>query len=71
MADKIKELIETNGEYDWRNYNEATLREFQTGLEVLRTAYVYVQRIDWLVSGDDGEESFLRRLKDDLTNLNK
>jgi hypothetical protein len=29
-----------------------------------------MQRIDWLWSGDDGNESFLRRLKDDLQKLN-
>ena len=27
--------------------------------------------VDWLVSGDDGEESFLKRLKEDLDQLNK
>jgi hypothetical protein len=25
--------------------------------------------MDWLLSGDDGEESFIRRLKKDLDNL--
>lgn len=28
-----------------------------------------MQRIDWLLSGDDGEENFLRRLKKDLGEL--
>jgi hypothetical protein len=29
-------------------------------------AQIYTQRIDWLVSGDDGEDSFRERLKEDL-----
>jgi hypothetical protein len=32
-------------------------------------AQVYAHRVDWLLSGDDGEESFLRRLAEDLKNL--
>jgi hypothetical protein len=28
-----------------------------------------MQRIDWLLSGDDGEESFIERLKEDLEKL--
>jgi hypothetical protein len=31
---------------------------------------VYAQRVDWLVSGDDGEESFITRLAEDLKELN-
>lgn len=29
-------------------------------------AQIYTQRIDWLVSGDDSEDSFRERLKEDL-----
>jgi hypothetical protein len=36
---------------------------------VLRQAYVYAQRIDWLVCGDDGEDSFQRRLKFEMEKL--
>jgi hypothetical protein len=40
-------------------------------MKVLRVAAVYAQRIDWLLSGDDGEESFLKRLKEELGQLEK
>jgi len=50
-------------------YPDEVIEEFKKGLEILRQAEVYAQRIDWLVSGDDGEESFLERLKEDLNNL--
>ena len=54
--------------YDY-NYPKEVIDEFKKGVELIKKAQVYVQRIDWLLSGDDGEESFLQRLKDDLNKL--
>ena len=51
---------------NYYGYNEETLEEFKKGLDILRKACIYAQRIDWLLSGDDGEESFHKRLKEDL-----
>ena len=51
------------------NYPKEVIDEFKKGVELLKKAQVYAQRIDWLLSGDDGEESFLQRLKDDLNKL--
>lgn len=45
------------------------VEEFKKGLKILKTAAIYAQRIDWLLSGDDGEESFKRRLKEELDEL--
>jgi hypothetical protein len=42
----------------------------EEAVKVLKIAQVYAQRVDWFLSGDDGEESFLRRLDEDLENLN-
>ena len=50
---------------------EETLKEFRKAEEYLRLAYVYAHRIDWLLSGDDGEETFHERLKQDLEELKK
>ena len=50
-------------------YSPETIHEMKKGLEILRKAYIYAQRIDWLLSGDDGEDSFHRRLKKELTKL--
>lgn len=50
-------------------YTEETLSEFRKAVEVLKKAEVYAQRIDWLLSGDDGENSFHKRLKEDLNKL--
>ena len=47
------------------------LEKFKEAVEVLKKASVYAQRVDWYISGDDGEESFLKRLKEDLDELKK
>jgi len=47
-------------------YPDEVIERFKEGVDVLRKAAIYAQRIDWLLSGDDGEESFLRRLKEEL-----
>ena len=51
---------------NYYGYNEETIEEFKKGLDILRKASIYAQRIDWLLSGDDGEKSFHKRLKEDL-----
>jgi hypothetical protein len=50
-------------------YNAETINEFETARKVLKLAYVYAQRIDWLLSGDDGEDSFHKRLQAQLGEL--
>ena len=71
LTDDEKEYILKNNhtipnQYD---FNEDTISELNKGLDILRKAYIYAQRIDWLLSGDDGEESFHKRLKKELDNL--
>ena len=77
IADEVEQLILTNdseekdewGDRKGYHYTPETIEEFKKGLVLLRQAYVYAQRIDWLVSGDDGEDSFHRRLKIELEKL--
>lgn len=47
-------------------YPDEVIAEFKNAYEILRKAEIYAQRIDWLLAGDDGEESFIKRLKSDL-----
>jgi hypothetical protein len=47
------------------------IAKFKDAVNILNIAEVYAQRIDWLLSGDDSEESFLKRLDEDLNKLNK
>ena len=47
-------------------YRDEIIEEFKKGYEMLRKAEIYAQRIDWYLAGDDGEESFLERIKEDM-----
>lgn len=59
--------------YPWAKYHydytPETIEKFKEGYKKLREAYIYAQRIDWLLSGDDSEESFHKRLKEDFNDL--
>lgn len=56
------------GDYH-REYSPEVIAKFKEGLELLRKAHIYAQCIDWLLSDDDGEESFFERLESDLSKL--
>jgi len=73
IADQIEHEIETNNVPDewgsfW-NFSPETLAKFREAVVILRKARVMVQRIDWLLSSDDGEETFHLRLEKDLKEL--
>jgi len=51
--------------------SEETQKEFQNAIKQLKIAAVYAQRIDWFLSGDDGEENFHKRLNEELDKLNR
>jgi len=77
MADDIGSEILTNDsteKNEWGNnignrYSPETIEEFERAMVILKMGYVYAQRIDWLLSGDDGEDSFHKRLKEQLGEL--
>lgn len=50
-------------------YPDEIIETFKQGLYFLKKAGVYAQRIDWFVSGDDGEESFFKRLKEEIKKI--
>lgn len=52
-------------------YPEEVQKIFRDGVEALKIAEIYAQRIDWYLSGDDGEESLISSLKEDLEKLKK
>ena len=63
--------LTTELEYIGNKYSPKTIEEFQKGLKILKEADIYLGRIDYLLSGDDGEETFHERLKEDLEELKK
>jgi hypothetical protein len=52
-------------------YPDEVIEKMKEAVKALKIAQEYAQRVDWLLSGDDGEESFLKRLDEDLEKLNK
>jgi hypothetical protein len=63
IADKIEREVLINSK------NKEVIEKFKEAIIILRKAAIYTQRIDWLLSGDDEEETFLKRLKKDLKEL--
>ena len=49
--------------------NRETIQIMNDAVKALRKAAIYAQRIDWFLSGDDGEETFKKRLAEDLKKL--
>ena len=60
----LEKLIQDN--QTTNEYTPEVIKEFKKGLEYLGLSILYLHRIDWLVSGDDGEESFFKNLKSDI-----
>ena len=75
VADDIKEKIKKNEEMrrnpsecdEDERYDEATVKKFKEAVAVIKMASIYIHRIDWLLSGDDGEEDFRKRLTEEIT----
>jgi hypothetical protein len=67
---KIQGLIDNNSisteDRNATSYLPETIKKFELAFESLSNAKTYLQRIDWLVSGDDSEESFHERLTKEL-----
>lgn len=51
----------------YTTYSKKTIEEFKNAIKHLRIAHIYAQRIAYLLSADDGEETFHKRLNEDLT----
>ena len=73
IVDAIEQEIRDNNAEprpkDWfepNKFREETMEEFKKGIEYIKKAQIYVPRIDWLLSGDDGEDTFHERLSEDL-----
>lgn len=74
IADEIENMIENNksdemDEYGYYNFSDETINQFKKAVHILRLAHTYVNRIDWLVSGDDSEETFVKRLEKEISEI--
>ena len=69
IARQIEEIIRDNEERPV--YDAETIARFRETVKLLHRADVMVHRIDWLISGDDGEDTFHKRLREDLERLER
>lgn len=74
IADELEAIIERNKSVETDKYDDPigmgfsddVVCKLRDGVRILREAHIYATRIDWLVSGDDGEQPFLDRLNEEL-----
>ena len=66
IIDSLGEVLENSERYV---FSDHTLECFRDALLVLNESLIYTQRIDWLMSGDDSEDTFHKRLVEDLTKV--
>lgn len=78
ITESIKQLIEDESDKEKLNeygdkvaygFSEETIESFGQAVLLLEVARIYIQRIDWLMSGDDSEDSFHIRLKNELAQV--
>ena len=70
ISDSIKSIIETNdsdekniyGEDVSYKFSEGTIKKMREAVSLLNRAFIYVKKIDLLVSGDIGEETFNKEM---------
>lgn len=48
---------------------DETIETMKQAYLQMRKAYVFAQRVDWMLSGDDGEDTMQTRLKEELTEV--
>lgn len=53
----------------YHEWSQDVIEKFKEAVYHLRLAEAYAHRVDWLLSGDDGKDAFLRRLTEDITNI--
>ena len=69
IAVMIEEVIKSNddkslnewGQQRGNGYSPEIIKKLREAAHTLRQSAEMAQRIDWLLSGDDGEDCFLRR----------
>lgn len=62
IAEQLEQIVKENRD----GFENNTLDQFKAGIVLLRMARIYTDRIDWLLAGDDSEDTFHERLAKEL-----
>ena len=77
IADEIEQIIFTNdstekndfGFDEGNHFSRETITKLREAVLTIKKAQIMAHRIDWLVSGDDSEDTFHERLSEDMEML--
>lgn len=77
IADEIEQIIRDNdtdrtnrhGDSVAWGYPPDVIMKFKEAALTIRRAQIMAHRIDWLVCGDDGPDTFIERLERDLRGI--
>lgn len=58
-------------EADVLELSDETINAMKEAYRQIRIAEIYAERVDWMMSGDDSEECFRERIKEDLAEFEK
>ena len=58
-------------EADVLELSDETINAMKESYRQIRITEIYATRVDWMMSGDDSEESFRERVKEDLAEFEK
>lgn len=61
IAQELEEVILENNNEDYYKFSEEILQKFNQTIDMIRKTQKMITRVDYLLEGDDGPESFLRR----------
>jgi len=65
--DTLKDLIDShNNGIERKVYSPETIETMKKMLDTIKRSKIYLQRIEWLFSEDDGESDLIERTKEDL-----
>ena len=66
LKEDIQKVIEYNNEEGGSGFSNETLDKIKGCMQSINKSVIYLHRVDKLLSGDDGEKEFHRKLKNDL-----
>ena len=69
--DEPLEKISKEIKWGKNKWSPEVLSEFQNAIKYLKIAQVYSHDVEWLLSGDYGDDSFLESIKKELEELEK
>jgi hypothetical protein len=79
VVEELEKVIRDNDSNDRDEYGDLigwgfspeVIEQLKNTIMLTKVAAVLVHRADYLLSGDDGEESYLKRIQEDMEKLEK